>query len=133
MTIANASIPMGATLAPTGGTARTLVSLGSNPGENKLFLEDGSSLILRMNILATSKLPSPNASKPNGYTQQRSTLNFQRPKLLANGNYTTNSARVEISYDPESTTAEIQELLDAVGLSTVDTDFDGLWFSGSTA
>jgi len=133
MSISNASIPMGATITPSGGTARTLVSLGSNPGENRLYLDDGSSLILRMNLLATSKLPSPNASKPNGYTQQRSALNVQRPKLLANGNYTTNSARAEISYDPESTTAEVQELLDALVLSLITAAIDGLWFSGSTA
>lgn len=133
MSLSNASIPIGATYAPTGGSATSLVSLGSTSEQNKLFIDDGAGLILRKTCLASSKAPVPNAGAPNGYTQQRSTIVFHLPKLLANGKYTTNTVRAEIAYDPETTEAEVDFMKEIFAHLGADADFDSLWNDGSTA
>jgi len=133
MSLSNASIPIGASYSPTGGSATTLVSLGSSEGRNKLYINDGSDLILRKTCLATSKAPAPNAGSPNGYTQQRSTIVFHVPMLLANGEYTTNTVKVEISFDPEADASERAYLRELVAHVGVDADFDGLLDDGSVA
>lgn len=133
MALSSASIPIGASYSPTGGSATSLVSLGQTGDQNKLFIDDGSDLILRKTVLATSKAPVPNSGAPNGYTQQRSSIVFHVPKLLANGKYTTNSVKLEVSFDPETDASErafLRELIAHVG---VDADFDGLIDDGSTA
>lgn len=133
MSLSNASIPIGATFSPTGGTATSFVSLGQSEGKNKLFIDDGSSLILRKTVLATSKTPVPNASAPNGYTQQRSTIVIHQPKLLANGEYTVNTMRLEVAYDPESTGSEVAELFELAGHIASDSDFAEFREDGATA
>jgi len=133
MSLSSASVPIGATWAPTGGSATSLVSLGSNPGENKLFIDDGSGLILRKTILATSKPPVASASAPNGYTQQRTAVVLHFPLLLDNGSYTTNTLKVEIAFDPETTAAEIASMREWLSFLGDETDFDDLFNEGSTA
>jgi hypothetical protein len=132
MALENASVPMGATYAPTGGTARTLKSLGQTLNEHKLWLDDGSSNILRGTLLAAVRPPVPQASAPNGLTQQRITCTYQRPKLLANGKYTTNSVELKVSYDIESAAADINELREIVRHLVTDADFSDLFLAGST-
>jgi hypothetical protein len=133
MSLSNASVPIGASYAPTGGSATSLASLGSTEGTNKLYVDDGSNLILRKTCLATSKAPVPNAGAPNGYTQQRSTIVFHVPMLLDNGSYTTNSVKIEIAFDPEADANERAYLRELVAHCGVDADFDGLFDDGSVA
>lgn len=133
MSLNNASIPLGATYSPAGGTATSLVSLGSTAESNKLFIDDGSDLILRKTCLATSKAPVPNAAAPNGQTQQRSTIVFHVPLLLDNGNYTKNTVKIEIAFDPETDATERAYLRELVAHCGVDADFDGLFDDGSSA
>lgn len=133
MSLNNASVPIGATYAPTGGSATSFASLGSSEGQNKLYIDDGSDLILRKTCLATSKAPVVNSGAPNGYTQQRSTIVFHVPMLLANGNYTTNTVKIEIAFDPEADASERSYLRELVAHCGVDADFDGLFDDGSVA
>ncbi len=133
MTISAASIPVGATYAPTGGVATSFVSLGQTTDSHKLFLDDSSSFILRKTLSVTSKAPTPSSGAPNGYTQQRNSVVFLQPKLLANGNYTKNSIRVEVSYDPEASAAERAELREMLAHLGSDADFDNLFDQGSVA
>lgn len=133
MSLENASIPVGATYSPTGGSATSLVSLGSTQNNHSLFIDDGSNLILRKTCLATSKAPVPNAAAPNGYTQQRSSIVFHVPKLLANGKYTTNTVKIEVAFDPETDASEKAFLRGLLAHCGVDTDFDGLFNDGSVA
>lgn len=133
MTISAASIPVGASYAPTGGVATSFVSLGQTVDAHTLFLDDSSDFILRKTLKVTSKAPTPSNGAPNGYTQQRNSVVFLQPKLLANGNYTTNSLRIEVSYDPETTTAERAEMREMLSHLGVDADFDNLFDQGSVA
>jgi hypothetical protein len=43
---------------------------------------------------------------------------FKQPKVLANGNKTTNTVKVEVSYDPETTDAEIEALCECAAQVT---------------
>jgi hypothetical protein len=133
MSLANASIPIGATYAPTGGSATTLKSLGVTGESNKLYIDDGADLILRKTCLASSKAGVPNAGSPNGYTQQRSTIVFHVPYLLANGNYTKNKVSLEVSFDLETDAAGRAYLRELIAHCGVDADFDGLFDDGSVA
>lgn len=133
MSLSSASVPLGATYSPSGGSATSFVSLGQSEGKNKLFFDEGLSLILRKTCLATSKPPVPNAGAPNGYTQQRTTIVLHSPKLLANGEYTTNSAKIEVSHDPETSAAEITALWEMIAHFAVDADFAEMRDDGSVA
>lgn len=133
MSLNSASVPIGASYSPTGGSATSFVSMGSNPGANKLFIDDGADLILRKTVLATSKEPVPNASAPNGYTQQRTAIVFHVPMLLDNGKYTTNTVRIEVAFDPEADASERAYLRELIAHCGVDADFDNLFDDGSTA
>jgi hypothetical protein len=133
MSISNGSIPIGATYAPSGGSATSLVSLGGSLGEQKVFIDDSSDLALRKTAVVTSKPPTPLASAPNGYTQQRSAIVFHIPLLLDNGNYTINKVSIEMSFDIETDASEMTLLREFIAHVGVDTDFDDLFEQGSTA
>lgn len=133
MPISSASVPIGATYSPSGGTATSFVSLGQNEGRNKVFLDDAATLLLRKTMVATSKQPVANAGAPNGFTQQRSTVVFHVPITLANGNTTVNSAKIEVAYDPETSDADRDLLWEMLGHISIDADFQELREDGSTA
>jgi hypothetical protein len=102
-------------------------------GSHKLYLDDGADLILRRTIVASSKAPVPNAGAPNGYTQQRNTIVGHLPLLLDNGKYTTNTFRIEVAFDPESTDAEIDDIYSIIGHAVSDADFVNHRRDGSVA
>lgn len=133
MSLSSASVPIGASYSPSGGSATSFVSLGQTSGQNKLYIDDGEDLILRKTCLASSKAPVPNAASPNGYTQQRSTIIFHIPMLLANGEYTTNTVKIEVAFDPEADASERAYLRELIAHCGVDADFDGLFDDGSVA
>lgn len=133
MSLSSASVPIGATYSPTGGSATSFVSLGSTEGTNKLYIDSGEDLILRRTCLATSKAPVVNSAAPNGYTQQRSTIVFHIPMLLDNGNYTTNTVKIEVAFDPEADASERSYLRELIAHCGVDADFDSLFDDGSVA
>jgi hypothetical protein len=70
------------------------------------------------------------AAAPGGYTQARRVVVVSIPKTLANGNTTVNTARVEISADPESSDSDVSALreliVQAVNDSAVDSFFNDL-------
>lgn len=70
---------------------------------------------------------------PNGYTQQRVNVYMKFPKLLANGNYTVNTVRVELAYDSESSAADIALMREMLAHLGSDADFDGLYEDASPA
>jgi hypothetical protein len=131
MALSSASVPVGATYTPSGGTATSFISMGKTLNQNKLYIDDSpTSLALRKTALATVKPPVVSSDAPNGFTQQRSSISFHVPLLLDNGEYTTNKVEVSISYDVETSAAELQYLRDLVIFTGADADFDGL-FDGS--
>lgn len=64
--------------------------------------------------------PRPDASAPNGYTQARANITFQKPVVLANGKRTVNTIQVISGFDIEMTTADRELMLDDVLSSFID-------------
>lgn len=132
MSIRNASIPIGATFAPSGGTATGLIALGGDASSTKTFVATtGVTALNRTEILFSAKQPKVSPSAPGGFTQGRSSLKVTVPKVLANGNRTLNSATIEMALDPETTAAELNALRSLLQNLIVDADFDMLWLNQS--
>lgn len=123
----------GLTVAPTsytvtGGTALTFNSMGpAVNGKVTLYVPADTDLRLRRTIDASVKTPAVNLAAPNGWTQARASVLFKKPKLLANGRITVNTARVELAFDPETTQTEITELVDIAAQTLIDADFTSFW------
>lgn len=123
MSLANAVVKTGGTLAVTGGSDLTFVGSGVSRNELRAAVSADTDFRLRRNIRFTIKEPTVNLSQPNGYTQAKSSALFTKPKLLANGKYTKNTIQVSLFCDPETTDAEKTELLDVAAQMCFDSDF----------
>ncbi len=132
MSFNNASVPLGGTYSPTGGSAKSLVTLGTTPKGHKLFLDEGLAALLRKTVLISVKDPVP-GNGPNGYTQRRGTFSLHSPILLDNGEVATNTITVTYAYDPETDASEIAGLREWLCHLGSDADFDGFFDDGSTA
>jgi hypothetical protein len=134
MAISGASVPLGATWAPTGGAAKTFVSMGFDSAANKqtLYLDESLDLLLRKTAEFSSRPPVPQLSAPNGYSQQRCVAVYHSPILLANGKTTVNTVTVTIAYDPETDAAERTALREFLSWLGDEADFDG-WIVGAVA
>jgi len=132
MSLVNGSIPVGATFAPAGGTARTLISLGNDLSNLKLLINDAAAFIVRKLINVTVKPATPNASSPGGYTPMRHRCNYQVPILLAGGEYHVNQLNVELIVHPETSDAQKTEMLSIGSCMINDADFTTFWTTGST-
>jgi hypothetical protein len=127
MPLNGASVLSGTTVSASGGTALTFSSAGVDNGKVILYCDDDTDLRTRREFVCTAKPPRISASAPNGYTQARVTVTFKSPLELDNGNVTVNSGKFELAFDPETTEAEISEILDVVAQSIVDSDFTNLY------
>lgn len=127
MPLNGASVLSGTTVSASGGTALTFSSAGVENGKVTLYCDDDTDLRTRREIVCSIKPPKVSASAPNGYTQARVTMLFKSPLELDNGNVTVNTGKFELSFDPETTDAEISEILDVVSQCIFDSDFTNLY------
>lgn len=131
MSLSNASVLSGATVAASGGSALPFASLGIRNESNTLYATGDADLRTRRQIVCSIKEPKVSAGAPNGYTQARRTMVFKSPLLLDNGNITVNTVRVEFSYDVETSNAEVVELKSIGAQMICDSDFGDLIEDGS--
>lgn len=129
MSLNNASIDIGATLTPSGGTATAFESSGISGQVNKLFASADTDLRTRREIVCSVKEPKVQAAAPNGYTQARGMATLKFPLELDNGNITINQLKIELAYDVETTQTEIDTYLSAGALVLSDADFASLFKS----
>lgn len=127
MSIASGTVLVGGTTSSTGGTSTGFIVKGDTQGEAKVILDDGSAFIDSTQIAFTVRDPVVNSSSPNGYTQQRSSVSVLVPLALDNDNYTTNSVKVSISCDPETTDAEKDALIEMAAQLLRGSAFDDFW------
>jgi hypothetical protein len=127
MSIASGTVLVGGTTSSTGGTSTGFIVKGDTFNEAKVVLDDSSAFIDATNISFSVKDPVVNSSAPNGYTQRRSNVSVLVPLALDNGNYTTNSVKISISCDPETTDAEVDALIELGAQLLRDADFDAFW------
>lgn len=134
MALRNASVVTTPTsIVVSGGTALAFSDLGSSEkGLVKLYVAaDGYSV--RRTIDAKVSVPKVSASSPGGWSQARSSGVYKKPKVLSNGKTTINTISVAIAFDPETTDAEKQELLDIGAQMIIDADFQSFWKAQSQA
>lgn len=102
------------TVAASGGTDVTLVSLGVQGNKNTLTFSTDTSNLTRRIVEFSVKPYSVSESAPGGYTQQRNTILLKTPKTLANLSRTINTGKFELAIDPETTAAEIESMVECM-------------------
>lgn len=127
MAIQNATLPVGATITPSGGTATTMKLKEVTPSKLVVALDDGSEFLSQQTIDVVTKSPVVSTSAPNGYTQARSSAFFRFPLSLDNGNRTVNTLKIELAVDHETTAAEIQGYLAKGVLFMLSADAADMW------
>jgi len=128
MSLVNAGVVTApSSIAATGGSALAFAAGQSSATTMHLYVSADTDLRTRRTIDVVIKPPKIQPTAPNGYTQARATATYKKPKLLANGKITVNSVQVSMSYDVETTQAEIQELMDVGAQMIFDADFTALW------
>ncbi len=111
MTIQALAVNVGGTNSVTGGTSTSVLSKGSTLSKRSVILDDSSEYIDQTRIEFSAQDPRVSTGAPNGYTQARSSFVMEVPLLLDNGKRTINTLTCKIAVDPETTDAEIAEML----------------------
>jgi hypothetical protein len=124
MSLSNASISSGATVAPTGGSALAFAGAGARGNSHLIYATADTDLRTRRSIMTTVREPKPSSVAPNGYTQARTAFVLKSPLELDNGNLTVNTVRIEFSFDVETTQTEIEELRVLAAQICSDADFE---------
>lgn len=93
------------------GTAIEMLSIGNTQTSTQLVQDDKSEKS-RIVIDLSASPARPNAAAPGGYSQSRRNLTLKVPKVLDNENTTVNSIKATVSFDPETTSAEVKNLVD---------------------
>lgn len=106
MPLNNSTFAEGTTIGYTGGTTKTLVSIGGSTNHNELYVDEDTSSVTRRRVLVDTTAAKVSPTAPGGYTQERIKVALHQPKILANGNKTVNKAEFTLAVDPESTDAE---------------------------
>jgi hypothetical protein len=133
MSISNASVLTGATVAPSGGTALAFSSTGIRNNTNTLYVAADLDQRTRRKIVCTVKEPKVSSTAPNGYTQSRSIAIAKFPLTLDNGLVTVNTLKIELATDVETSAAELAEYKSIGAQILCDADFDDFFAAQSIA
>jgi len=111
MPISDLVLYTGTTTSQTGGAVDATASTGSTLNSHQI-ISTSEALVLQKSVDCSVTRPKPSASAPNGYTQGRREIFVRMPILLANGKYTTNTLKITLSTDIETSDAQSQVLRD---------------------
>jgi hypothetical protein len=125
MSLIGGSLPIGATFAPTGGSATTLLDQGGTETRRKLLIDDGAEYALRRLINVSHVEPQVNSGYPGGYTPIKRRIAITAPITLSDGSVFVNQAITEYIVHRETTDAQVSALRSDVCNVTNDADFDG--------
>lgn len=133
MPLNGATLLVGPTITPTGGTAHTFESNGLTV-RNGIQLVDASVTDVRIRPVMTCKVVQPVLDKATGkWTKGKKELSLTIPKLLADGSQEFPNISVTLKDHPELTAAELLILLDYAAQIPKDADFAKFWSIGSVA
>lgn len=122
MSLQSLTLKAGGTIAVTGGTdvVYNIISRGTN----SIKLGDASATDIRLQKTITIKTssPRPNKGMPNGYTQAKVSIKSVTPKILANGNRTTDTTEILKSFDVETSAAQHVVLNDIIAQCGFDSE-----------
>lgn len=131
MAIQNASIPVGATYAPTGGTARTIKFLANVNNGIKAFIDDSPvSTALRKLLYATVRPAVPEASSVDGFTHEKKKLEFQIPFTNGAGNVVYDKVIIEVWTNVAADSTQKTLLRGLISNVGSDADFDDFFNNG---
>lgn len=125
MGIQNSNIAEGATVSSSGGTAKTF-ALTSTKINNGIKLVDNSVADIRVRpyLIATAVEPK----LANGKWKKGTVgLQYGRPKILADGSQEFPNIQTFLNTHPESTDAEVAQLLLGMAQALISTAFASLW------
>lgn len=123
MALQNASIPIGATYTPAGGTATTFSPDGVEV-KGGLHQSDPTATDMRVQRSLTSKnRPARLDPKTGEWTKAKRGHAIVFPKILASGKMTFPLIRIEVEVHPEQTQAEIDAMFSAGTAACCDADF----------
>jgi hypothetical protein len=131
MSLIGGSLPIGATFAPTGGSATTLLDLGGTESRRKLLINDGADYALRRLINVSYVEPQVNSGYPGGYTPIKRRIAMTAPITLSDSSVFVNQAIIELILHRETTDAQVDALRSDICNVTNDADFDGFFEDSS--
>lgn len=111
------------TVAATGGTDVTLVSLGIRGNVNPMSFSTDANLATRRSIEFGIKPVSVSPSSPGQMTLARNTVKFRQPKTLVSLEKAINGFNVEVFYHPETTQAEVEQIMETLAQVTGGVNF----------
>lgn len=112
MSLKQLSINVDATsVSPTGGTATPVIIKQQDFSNVVAILANGSNLKDQTVLKFVARDPKANDAGANGYSQARTAVNLIRPKVLSNNALTHNTAGFTLSFDIETTAAEVDDML----------------------
>lgn len=128
MTIENASLAIGATWAPTGGSATSLLKRTSRNNELVAFLDDGSVLAEQTELTFSVTPQRSSPGKPDGYTQARNNVFVNIPTTTgAASEVTHNTIKVAVSRAHDTSAADVTAMRSLLAHIAQDSDFDEFW------
>lgn len=132
MSVQNATVLVGATTSFAGGTSRNYIVTGKKVVDGvHLVVSDATSGVTAKHAYAVSKEPGTRAD--GEFLLGQRSIRFVNPKLSTKGNYVYPSCEIVLRPHPESTQAEIAELIQLVIQAAVDADFQNLFNVGSVS
>lgn len=133
MALQNGSIPVDATYAPTGGTARAMSLLAASGDTVKILLDEGLAYNLRRVFDISTTEPSAIATNPGGFGPRKVRISLKSPKQTADLKVFINQVNHEWVLHPETTAVDIDKLKSIMIAAITDADFDSLIRQGSKA
>lgn len=130
MGLKNMSIPSGATLAPTGGTAKVFADDGVTV-QNGVHLMVPATTDYRERESATFKFRPPSLLADGTYTRDKKSASYNVPFIRADGKVVNNVIRIEREVDPEFSAAEALDLNIMAAQMLFDADVTNFWSAGS--
>lgn len=135
MSVSNATLMVGATVAATGGTSTTFVPNGADVKSGiQLVDSTNTNAVTRAVItLRTIKAAVFDAVKGIFTGKSRRSCQLVRPKVLASGQVVFPLIRIEVEDHPEMSDAERAQLRSEGAQILTDPDFTSFWTLGSIA
>ena len=134
MGVQNANLPLGATFAPTGGTATAFTADGTTvPNGVRIVVPADTTAATRRNATVKSRNAVINSATGKFSGKDKRSAVMCLPEVLPDGSISFDLVRVEIECHPQSAATKVAALKSAGLCMLSDADFDNLWAVGSVA
>lgn len=133
MSVQNATLLVGGTVAATGGVSTMFVPNGASvTGGIQIVDSSNNNAVTRASLTCrTIKQATLNTATGTFDGKIKRQVQLVRPKILASGKVQFPLIRIEMEFSPENTDAEISALLNEGAQLCVDADFTSFWKIGS--